>query len=266
MSIPTDLTPRFEVRKLETKHLPSASAILCHTSHFHSPFWPIVYPDNKTKLCCDVYNAVEYLVRTAIDSGLSYGVFDKEWKYKHPDSAATDGAVYWDQTNPTAASEQLLEQIDSPLVSICLAYDGFYPLDLDKLKDFFGLLPLFPIMHEHLHKLDKRDPKSWEPTEPGQVIMRTGTSTRPDYEGLGLMKLMAHWEMKDAAAKGFRGINMESLHPAVDHVWMNPPAPFKATRVGIFNMNELIIEKDREQVAACPQVDVLAGRMYVELR
>lgn len=79
------------------------------------------------------------------------------------------------------------------------------------------------------------------------------------------MKLMAHWEMKDAAVKGFRGINIETLHPAVEHVWMHPPAPFKATRVNIFNMNELTVEKGGQQVLACPQVDVLAGRVYIEL-
>lgn len=266
MSIPRDLTPRFEVRKLEAKHLAVASAILSETNIFHSPMWATAHPDNQTKRCYDVYNAVDYLVRAAIESGLTYGVFDKEWKFKRPESAATDGALYWDQTDLTATSEQLLEQIDSPLVSICLAYDGFYPLNLDNLTAFFEILPLFATMHEHFHTIDKRDPKSWEPTGPGQVIMRTGTSTRADYEGMGLMKLMAHWEMKDAAARGFRGINMETLHPAVDHVWMHPPAPFKAKRVNIFNMNELTVEKDGQQVLACPQVDVLAGRMYIELR
>lgn len=266
MSVATDLTLRFEVRMLEAKHLSVASAILSQTNIFHSPMWAIAHPDNQTKRCYDLYNAVECLVRTAVESGLTYGVFDKEWKFKRPESAATDGALYWDQTNLAATAEQLLEQIDSPLLSICLAYDGFYPLNLDDLNDIFEILPLFAIMHEHFHTIDKRDPKSWEPTGPGQVIMRTGTSTRADYGGMGLMKLMAHWEIKDAAVKGFRGINIETLHPAVDHVWMHPPTPFKATRVDIFNMNELTVEKDGQQVVACAQVDVLAGRIYIELR
>lgn len=33
--------------------------------------------------------------------------------------------------------------------------------------------------------------------------------------------------------------------------------------VNIFNVNELTVEKDGKQVVACPQVDVLAGRMYI---
>ncbi|EED22604.1 conserved hypothetical protein [Talaromyces stipitatus ATCC 10500] len=168
--------------------------------------WAIAHPDNQTKRCYDMYNAIDYLVRAAIESGLTYGVFDKEWMFKRPESAATDGALYWDQTDLIATSEQLLEQIDCPLVSIY----------------FLEIFPLFATMHEHFHTIDKRDPKSWEPTGPGQIIMRTETSTRADYEGMGLMKLMAHWEIKDAAAKGFRGINMETLHLAVDHVWMYP--------------------------------------------
>ncbi|KAH8705816.1 hypothetical protein BGW36DRAFT_368213 [Talaromyces proteolyticus] len=265
MSIPTALTPRFEVRQLEAKDVAVVSAIMSHTNVFHSPMWAVAQPDDQTKRCYDLYNSLDYLVGAAIASRLSYAVYDKEYKFKRPESAVTDGALYWDHTNLTATSQHLLDEIDSPLVSVCLAYDGFHPLDLNQLTDLFEILPLFATMHEHFHEIDTRDPKSWEPTSAGQVIMRTGTSTRADYAEMGIMKMMAHWEMKDAAAKGFRGINMETLHPAVDKVWMNPPAPFKATRVNIFNMNELTIEVNGEKVIAAPQVDVLAGRMYVDL-
>ncbi|OKL55582.1 hypothetical protein UA08_09177 [Talaromyces atroroseus] len=265
MVLQTDLTPRFEVRPLEAKDVPVASAILSHTNIFHSPMWSVAHPDDQTKRCYDSYKSVDYLVSAAIASQLSYAVYDKEYQFKRPASAATDGALCWDDTNLTATSQQLLDEIDSPIVSICMAYDGFHPLNLSRVTDLFNILPLFAAMHEHFHEIDARDAKSWEPTATGQVIMRTGTSTRVDYAGLGLMKLMAHWEMKDAAAKGFRGINIETLHPAVDKVWMNPPAPFKAERVNIFNMNELTVEKDGEKVVAAPQVDILAGRIYIDL-
>jgi hypothetical protein len=265
MTLLTDLTPRYKVRLLEARDAPVVSAILTHTNVFHSPMWSVAQPEEQTKRCYELYNSLDYLANAAISSQLSYAVYDKEYKFKRPNTAATDGALYWDQTNLTATSQQLLDEIDSPIVSICMAYDGFHPLDLAQLTGFFNILPLFAPMHEHFHDTDARDPKSWEPTAAGQVIMRTGTSTRVDYAGLGLMKMMAHWEMKDAAAKGFRAINIETLHSAVDKVWMNPPAPFKAMRVHIFNMNELTVEKDGEKVVAAPQVDVLAGRIYIDL-
>ncbi|PTU20609.1 hypothetical protein P175DRAFT_0557294 [Aspergillus ochraceoroseus IBT 24754] len=40
--------------------------------------------------------AVEYLVSHQIASGLSYGVFDKEYKFNRPQSAPSGGALCWD--------------------------------------------------------------------------------------------------------------------------------------------------------------------------
>lgn len=265
MSIPTDLTPRFEVRKLDAKDTVILSAIISHCNVFHSPMWAVAYPDDQIKRCFKLHHATDYLKRVAIESGLTYGVYDKEYKFKRPESAATGGALYWDRNNLTATAQQLLDEIDSPLVSVCMARDAFQKLDMSQMSEILEIMPTFGLMREHRQKVDKRDPKSWEPTAFGQVISRMGTATRSDYEGMGLMKLMAHWEMRDAAAKGFRAITIDTLHPAVHHVWMNPPAPFKATYVDTFNMNELTVEKDGQEVVVTPNVDVLAGCIYVEL-
>lgn len=166
---------------------------------------------------------------------MSFGVFDKEYVFKRPESAATGGALYWDDKNLDVDSKLLLEQMDFPLCSVALAYDGINALDPEKMKPIIGALPLFLDVYQALEEGDKRDPEAWKAKAPKEVLMRNATSTRADYEGEKLMKKQAHWLMKQAALTGFRGIQIECVHDAVHHVWMNPPEPYTA---------ELISEMD----------------------
>lgn len=57
-----------------------------------------------------------------------------EYKFKRPTSKP-EGRLYWDATHPSAdeTGTELLEQMDFPLSSIALAYDGINDLDLQKL-------------------------------------------------------------------------------------------------------------------------------------
>lgn len=127
--------------------------------------------------------------------------------------------------------------MDFPLVSVALSYDGINPLDEGRMKPLIEVLPLFATAVVALEAGDKREPASWKAKGPGEVLLRNGTSTRHDYEGLGVMKALAHFVMRDAAAKGFKAVQIETAHDAVKHVWMNPPEPFRA---------ELIVELDTE--------------------
>lgn len=180
--------------------------------------------------------AADYLVRHQVESGMSFGIFDTEYQYKRSESAATQGKLYWIQDDLESDGPSLLEQMDFPLVSIALAYDGNSPLDLPSLMPLFDVLPLFPFFYHVLEGLDKRDPKSWKVRGPREVLMRNATSTRADYEKQGLMKKLAHWLMREAALEGYRGIQIECAHDAVTHTWLHPPKPFTVDLIAKLDM------------------------------
>ena len=232
---PSYLPARFEIRRLEEKHIPWASAVVIHSNMYCSPVWPVIYPEKKTERALRGYAAAEYLVRHQIESGWSFGVFDTEYKFKRPESEATEGALYWDDISPDASQQEMLDAMDNPLASVALAYDGINALDMEKLGPLIAVLPAFAVVYGALHHLDTRDPKTYEPTGAKEMLMRNATSTREDYEGYGLMRKLANFLMREAALAGFQHINIECLHDAVTHVWSHPPEPFKGTIVAQFD-------------------------------
>jgi hypothetical protein len=168
---------------------------------------------------------------------MSFGVFDTEYKYKRPESETTNGRLYWDEIkdNPDATSEELLERMDFPLASVALAYDGINPIDMAQIMPMVQVLPLFGMLY---HILAAQDPRgeSWKPTEANQILLRNATSTRNDYEGEHLMGNLARFLMREAKLQGFKGIQIECAHDAVNHVWLHPPAPFKGELITSVDM------------------------------
>ncbi|ETS82346.1 hypothetical protein PFICI_04222 [Pestalotiopsis fici W106-1] len=235
MTVDTGLPPRYEIRTLGMEHLDWCKALIMHSNVFGSPIWAIVYPENKTHRLYETYHAIDYLVRHQLESGLSLGIIDKEYVYKKPESAATGGRLYWDLKNENVEEDELLEQMDFPLVSVALAYDGFNKLDHARIEPLIATLPPFGVMYAVLAERDPRDPDSWQPKVPGQVLMRNATATKLDEESHGFMKILARYMMHKAASEGFRGIQIETAHDAVSHVWGKPPSPFVGHRVSELN-------------------------------
>lgn len=233
---PPLLDPRYEIRKLTDDDILWAAAILAYTNIFCSTLWTLVYPDEKVKRNYATAEANAFVIRK-VGPDLCYGIFDKEYKYKRPESAATGGKLYWDHSNLDVTKEELLEQMDFPLVSIALSYDGILPIGPDEMKPLIDCIPLLGTLYMQLDLLDKRDPESWKAKNAGEVLKRCGTSTRADYEGRGIMTGMAYWLMHEMAAKGYRGIQIETSSDKVHRVWMNPPIPYKA---------ELISQQDTQ--------------------
>ncbi|KAH8680772.1 hypothetical protein BX600DRAFT_428754 [Xylariales sp. PMI_506] len=269
MAIETGLPPRYEIRVLGPEHADWARAIVSHSNTFYSPVWSPLYPDNQTARCYGMFEKAEYLVDHQIKSGLSLGVFDREYKFKRPESAEAPGGgkLYWDVTDETPDKDQLLEQMDFPLASVALAYDSINALDMSKLSDIISYLPEFGIVYKVLGELDKRDPASWTATGPGQVLFRNATSTRAEYEGEKLMKLQAQYMMRKSAEEGFRGIQIECAHPAVTSVWSNPPAPFKGEIVAQFNtLTHEEVSEQGEKSHPFKPADVNLTKVYVTLK
>lgn len=261
------LPSRYEVRVLGPEHEEWARAICIHTNLFYSPLWPVVYPENRTQRVYQTFRAGHYLIKHQIDSGKSLGIFDKEYQWKRPESATTGGKLYWNLEDESATESELAEQMDFPLVSIAMAYDGIDELDMAQIKPLIAALPLFEKVISALVERDQRDPASWKPTGRGQVLMRNATNTVQSYSGRGLMRLLAEEMMRRSVAEGFRGIQIETISEAVQKVWSNPPIPFKATVVGQFHTMTFEEKNDSGEISyPFRPAKVNITQIYVDLR
>lgn len=270
-SNPSSLNSRYEIRKLGLEHTKWAAAIVIHSNQFHGPLWTALYPNNITDIVHRAYTAGDYLWEHQIKSGMSFGVFDTEYKFKRPESEATGGAIYWDPSEPSiqetqglaAESARLLEQMDFPLVGVALSYDAMDKLDYEQMGPLMACLPHFPLLYQILAMRDKRDPNPSIPKAQGEILMRNATSTRFDYEGNKLMSGLARWLMREADAKGYKGIQIETVHPVVGAVWSNPPAPYKGTVVSSFHTKEWTDEEGKKAFAPA---DVEICKIFVDLK
>jgi hypothetical protein len=270
-SNPSSLKPRYEIRKLEAKHLPFAVAIVAHSHGFHSSVWQYIWPDRLLgRWTRSAAEALEYLVAHQIDSGLSYGVFDTQYVYQTAEAEEAGGKVFWKRSGEEdeedveksqgreVEGERMLRQMDFPLVSVALSYDGFVPLEPEKMKPLLDLWPEFTTLYGTLASRDPRPPESWKPTQKGQVLMRNATSTRHDYEGQGIMAATARWLRREAAAMGFRGIQIECIASAVTHMWSDGvELPSRAKVVSEFECETLEVDGEkpfwpaRQRVTKC---------------
>lgn len=239
---------------------------MCHSNLFHSTIFPHVYPEAKATRFKNMMREVPYIVDHQISSGLSLGVFDKEYKYRNPDSASTNGKFYWDPEKDEFSGEELLEAMDFPLVSIALSYDGADPLDPARIGPLVATLPVFGTIYHQLDVLDPRPLDSWKPAKQrGEILMRNATSTRREYEGKGLMGALARYLMRDAAAKGYKVINIECLNDAVTYVWSKPPSPFKGEIISSFMTDEYEEDQDGEKVKPMMPSKQLVTRVWTTL-
>ncbi|KAK4455348.1 hypothetical protein QBC34DRAFT_460252 [Podospora aff. communis PSN243] len=211
---------RFQVRPLLPEHIPWARVIITHSNIFHSPVWPILYPTDLTCRAYAFFTASEKLMTLNTLTGLSYGLFDTQYTFKHPSSIPTGGKLHWDLTNTAATPQELLHQMDFPLVSIAMAHDAAEPRrDGSEWKEVIDILPRLATLFGEVEKNDERDEGIWKPKVMGEVIYRGGTSTRADYEGLGCAKMLAHACMREWKGRGYRGMQVGVAHPAVVRIF-----------------------------------------------
>jgi hypothetical protein len=269
-SNPSTLPQRFAIRRLGPEHSDWAKAIVLHSNLYHSPAWPVLYPENITARLHKSFKGATYLIDHQIDSGLSYGVFDTQYEFKRPSSAETGGKLWWDESEASvqdthgleAESARLLQQMDFPLVSVALSYDAINPLDMAEMGPLIEALPLFGTLYHYLHILDTRNPSIYTSKAAGEVLFRNATSTRQDYVDHHLMSGTARWLMREAALKGFRAIQIEALHDRVTKVWSEPEKPFRGEIVSRVDMGNF---EDEGKKPFEPATQV-ASKIYVDLR
>lgn len=262
-----EVLPGFEIRQLGPEHLEITKAVMAHSMIFESPIWSKVIPQGDlTKHIYQLFNMTDTWAMHGLKSGYSYGVFDKNYVFKRPESAATNGKLHWDQNNLSATKEELLEQMDFPLASVALAYDGINVIDPAELVPMVQWLPGVPGIMKLLEERDTRDPASWKPTAPGQAMFRNATQTRSDYQGRGLMKALAHFLMRQAKEEGFRAIKIECFNEILPRVWCKPPAPFKGTLVSEAHSSEVEdVDENGQTIYPIRAASQKVSRIYVEL-
>jgi len=259
------LPPRYEIRPLTSAHKDWAAAIIAHSQIFFSPLWLYIYPHSKTQRSYSFLLAADYLVKHQIDSGLSYGIFDNQYKFRSLEAEQAGGKLRWDLENLEASEADLLEQMDFPLVSVAMSYDSINPLDASKMGPLIEVLPTFATVYHVLAVGDKRDPASWTAIAPGEVLFRNATSTRREYEGQGLMKKLAWFLLREAKAKGFRGVQIESGSDAVAHVWENPPDGFQGEVISELNSETYEMEVGGKVVKPMEPSKQMCKKIYVTL-
>lgn len=266
-SDPAALPSRYEIRTLGPEHAEWAKAIVTHSNAFGSPVWSVLWPGEQTARAYRVFAALDHMVDHQIASGLSLGLFDTAYPYKRPASAAAGGRLWWDTADLGADGDALLAQMDFPLLSVALAYDGHFPFDMARIDPVAAVLPGYAESVHALEELDPRDPASWKPTGAGQVLMRNSTVTKLDERGQGLMAHLARHMMRRAAEQGFRGIQIEAFHDAVAAVWSNPPPPFKGQVVSRLNAWTWGLENEQgETVYMLRPSRQDCSKIYVTLR
>lgn len=115
-------------------------------------------------------------------------------------SARNLGRCKWATITPTA-------EVHKHLVTRTKLYS---------MGPLIAALPAFGTVFHVLDKFDPRQPESWRsPQERNILLMRAATSTRREYEGQGLMSLLARHLMRTAAAKGYKYVNIECINDRV---------------------------------------------------
>ncbi len=270
----TQLLDGYRIERLELKHITWVQAIIGHTLSFDSALWAEApYEGGQTQRAYDMYVAIGPSADECIRSGLSYGVFKEDWK-PHFDDTNPGGQLRWDTANRNANKDELLKQMDFPLVSVAMTKrtrgkGEAKPHPGDEVKKWHEIIPLFGTIsaafkkqeadnhHDFLRDLEDKEKK---------IARRSGTHTRFDYRGKKLMKALAHYIM-DELAKEFDMVAIQSTSETVTQVWENPPEGYKATVTGVFNTAEYLKkDKDGEMVHPFGAAKVVCKKIYVDLK
>ncbi|KAK4160087.1 hypothetical protein QBC43DRAFT_304035 [Cladorrhinum sp. PSN259] len=179
-----------------------------------------------------------------LGEGRCWGLFDKHYQYKYEIGRELGGVLLWrrDWKNYLAKTRQeLLDEMDFPLVSIALAHDvrniWRYPARMDSeikqdlhrqfpgLYDerFFERELMWAKIADKLFERAEFPPRNMEHrvinVRRGRCIWRCGTVTRKDYQNRGRAKALFECLMGRMMIEGFRIMVVHSMHPYIEKIW-----------------------------------------------
>lgn len=277
----TGLSDRYEIRQLEQRHVEWVAAIAAHANVYQG-WCASLFDGKQAKTTLGFARNVAVTYRKTVELGYSYGIFDKEYQFKRVESVATGGGLYFsefDESDPELevnGREKLNDAMDFPLVTYGMQYDASDPSPAELL--FSSLVKEVPVLGyvfaarpaltiEERAKREAEPDKSLE-VKPnrGEVMGRNGTATKDGYAGKGLAKALAYWLMRDAKSKGYKKMVIGVNSSAVQHIYSNPPAPFKANVLMFYPCQDHEVEIDGKMMKLFAQCkEAFRGKVEVLL-
>jgi hypothetical protein len=225
--------------------------------------WKPLLPFPKTANALRGLDKLARHYQHAIASGLSFGIFDTQYVFSRPAAAAANRMLHWrggdgdldpGQTEfERYGADQMRAAMDFPLVCMALAYDAFAPRDPRAARDMLDLIPLQRQLGAFLSSVSEnygtgngkgKVLAASEPTDFGQVLVRSGCVTRMGYEGQGLATALNRFVMLEAKSWGFRGIKVGISNPSVLHCYTNPPRGCRTQVVAHWDFEKIEMEDE----------------------
>lgn len=246
-----ELSDRYYIGKIDASVAEWAKALMIYGFMLRTSIWTPILREPKTANALRALKLLSDYFEHAINSGLSYGVFDKEYQYHRSESGAEGGKLYWDELDPENPylGMKMIEHMDFPLVSVAMSYDFFYQRKADFEPPIREILPLHLPMMALLAKgaPGPSDPR-W-PKAGGEVVCRTGTVTKPGYERRGLMTALNRFVMMEMKSRGYRNliIGTAGNGPSVHRVYTNLPMGCSSQVLHHYNVEEMELEDENGQ-------------------
>ncbi|KAK7989603.1 hypothetical protein PG989_009918 [Apiospora arundinis] len=252
------LLPRYTIRPIDAGVADWAKALAVQGFLLGPSIWEPLMAAPKTRNALRAFDALGGYYMHAVNSGLSYGVFDSEYEFARPQSkidptaAAAPGALYWNELDPDTDPDfetgggrrRMVDGMDFPLVCVALSCDLAVKPPADIVEALHAFFPLQKGVSQFWRDRDPRPKGTWEPQGPGEVCARMGCVTKPEYQGRGLMTALNHFVMLDLKAKGFRAMNAGIGVPSVYRNWMNAPTGCKSHSYLDVNIWEIEVEDE----------------------
>ncbi|KAK8126519.1 uncharacterized protein PG998_002278 [Apiospora kogelbergensis] len=257
------LPPRYTIRPIDAGVNDWAKALAIQGFFLGPSLWQPLTATPKTRSALRAFDALGGYYKHAVDSGLSYGIFDSEYEFARaeskspPDSDPTtgqggedgreisSGALYWSELDPDAepdfetggGARRMAEGMDFPLVCVALSCDLAAKPPPDVFEALQAFLPLAKGVNQFWRDNDPRPKGSWSPRGPARFAPAWGASR-------SLMSALNHFVMLDLKARGFRAMNAGIGVPSVYRNWMNAPAGCKSHSYLEVNVWEIEVEDE----------------------
>lgn len=221
------LPSRYTIRPIDAGVADWAKALAVQGFLLGPSIWSPLMAAPKTRSALRAFDALHGYYMHAVNSGVSYGVFDSEYEFARPESKSTTptpapaaapngdgtngtngsgrgrgdgyersgGAVYWHELDPGAAdfetgggARRMVGGMDFPLVCVALSCDLAAKPPPDVVEALHAFFPLQQGVSQYWRDRDPRPKGTWEPRGVGEVCARMGCVTKPEYQGRGLSK------------------------------------------------------------------------------
>ncbi|KAK7951206.1 uncharacterized protein PG986_006934 [Apiospora aurea] len=248
------LPPRYTIRPLDAGVIDWAKALAVQGFLLGPSIWQPLMAAPKTRSALRAFDALHGYYLHAVNSGVSYGVFDSEYEFARPESTSiastsngedasqhesSGGAIYWHELDPDAepdfetggGARRMVEGMDFPLVCVALSCD-LAAKPPPEICD--ALHASFP--------LQKGVSQFWRDRDPGPRAR--GSPRGPARSWPAWVSALNHFVMLDLKARGFRAMNAGIGVPSVYRNWMSAPAGCRSYAYLDVNMWEIEVEDE----------------------